>query len=267
MFKQLQFYITDIYLNKNIVFDLILNDLKSKYIKNIFGVFWAFFQPITTIAIFWFVFEIGFKSKPVDDFPFILWLMCGMIPWFFISESIQSGTKSIVDNSFLVKKIVFKVYFLPFIKIMSSFLLHIFFIVFLIGMFLFYGYKPSIYWLQIIYYLFFTLILLVGITLITSSVVVFFKDFENIINMIIQFSFWLTPIFWSIKILPQQYQNLMQYSPIYYIIEGFRDSFINQVWFWENMELFTFFWGMAFFCLLMGIILFNRLKVHFADVI
>ena len=267
MFKQVPFYIRDIYLNKNILFDLVINDLRSKYIKNVFGLFWAFFQPITTIAIFWFVFEVGFKSKPVDDFPFILWLMCGMIPWFFISESLQNGTKSIIDNSFLVKKIAFKVSFLPFIKIMSSLILHVFFIVFLIGMFLFYGYSPSVYWFQIIYYLFFTVLLLIGIALITSSIVVFFKDFENIINMIIQFGFWLTPIFWSVKILPQKYQNIMEYNPIFYIVNGFRDSLIHKVWFWENMQQALFFWSFATFCLLSGVLLFNKLKPHFADII
>jgi len=59
-----------------------------------------------TILIFWFVFQVGFKSRPVDNFPFILWLVAGMFPCFYFAEALQNGTNAILSNSFLVKKVV-----------------------------------------------------------------------------------------------------------------------------------------------------------------
>ena len=147
-------FLRDIFRNKKLLIDLAKNDFKSRYINNNLGIIWAFIQPTAMIAIFWFVFQIGFKTMPVDNFPFILWLVAGIVPWFFFAESLQSATNSILSNSFLVKKVVFRVSLLPIIQIISALTVHLFFIIFLFGMFLYYGYSPTVYWLQIIYYLF-----------------------------------------------------------------------------------------------------------------
>ena len=151
-------FLKDIYNSKRLLIDLAKNDFKSRYMGNYLGILWAFVQPLVTILIFWFVFQVGFKSMPVDNFPFILWLLAGMVPWFFFAESLQSATQSVLSNSFLVKKVVFRVSLLPIIQIISALTIHIFFILFMFGMFLYYGYTPSIYWLQILYYLFATIL-------------------------------------------------------------------------------------------------------------
>ena len=144
-------FLRDILKNKKLLIDLAKNDFKARYLGNYLGILWAFVQPIATIMIFWFVFQVGFKSMPVDNFPFILWLMAGMVPWFFFAESLQSATQSILSNSFLVKKVVFRVSLLPIIQIISALTIHIFFIVFMFVMFVYYGFEPTIYWLQIFY--------------------------------------------------------------------------------------------------------------------
>ena len=82
---------------------MVKKDFQQRYIGNFLGVLWAFIQPSITIFIFWFVFQVGFKSKPVGNFPFVLWLCCGMFPWFFFSDAINSATGSIVSNAYLVK--------------------------------------------------------------------------------------------------------------------------------------------------------------------
>ena len=234
---------------------------------NYLGILWAFVQPMVMIAIFWFVFQVGFKSMPVDNFPFILWLVAGMVPWFFFAESLQSATNSILQNSFLVKKVVFRVSLLPIIQIISALTIHIFFILFLFGMFLYYGFSPTIYWLQIPYYVLCTIILVLGITWMTSSVVVFFRDMGQIIAMVVQFGFWLTPIFWSMKILPEKYHSIIEYNPAYYIVEGYRDSLIYNTWFWEKSALSIQYWSIAMIFFFAGAIVFRKLRPHFADVL
>ncbi len=260
-------FFNSLYNNKQLLWSLIKNDFKQKYVGNFLGIFWAFIQPTVTVLIFWFVFQVGFKSKPVGDFPFILWLMAGMFPWFYFAEALSNSTNSILQNSFLVKKIVFRVSLLPLIPLFSSLIVHLFFIVFMFLMFIYYGFNPNIYWLQIIYYLFAVSVLLLGISLITSSVVVFFKDMGQIVAMLIQFGFWLTPIFWSISTVPQKYHWIIKLNPLVYIIDGYRDSMINHKWFWEHPFATIYFWVFSLTILAIGAITFKKLKPHFADVL
>lgn len=257
----------DIYHNRILLSNLIRNDFKSRYINNFLGIIWAFIQPSITILIFWFVFQVGFKASPVQDIPFILWLVAGMIPWFFFSEALSSSTSSILANSFLVKKIVFRVSILPIIQIISALIIHIFFVFFMFSMFLYYGYYPDLYWLQIGYYIVSSTILLLGISWITSSVVIFFRDLNQLVTMTLQFGFWLTPIFWMLTMVPESYRWIFKLNPIYYIVEGYRDSLINKIWFWEKPMETLQFWSITTILFILGIIVFRKLRPHFADVL
>ncbi len=260
-------FLASILQNRRLLWSLIKNDIKQKYIGNILGILWAFIQPLATILIFWFVFQVGFKSQPVDNFPFILWLIAGILPWFFFADALSNATNAVVANSYLVKKIVFRVSLLPIIPIFSSLAVHLFFILFMYGMFLYYGYSPSLYWLQVFYYLFATTVLLLGLSWITSSVVVFFRDMGQIVAMLIQFGFWLTPIFWSIDMVPQRYHWIIKLNPMVYIIEGYRDSMIYHKWFWQKGDMSFYYWSVTFVIFFLGIKIFKRLRPHFSDVL
>ena len=256
-----------IFQNKTLLWSLTKNDFKQRYLGNILGISWAFIQPTVTVIIFWFVFQVGFKSQPVDNFPFILWLVAGMFPWFYFAEALTSGTNSILVNAFLVKKVVFRVSLLPIIPLISALLIHLFFILFMFAMFFYYGYAPEIYWLQIFYYLFATSILVLGLSWITSSVVVFFKDIGQFVAMVIQFGFWLTPIFWRIDTIPKQYHWIIQLNPMAYIIDGYRNSMIYHKWFWEDMSHTLYFWAVTLTIFVLGGLTFKKLRPHFADVL
>lgn len=260
-------FIRDIINNRKLLIELSKNDFKVKYAGSYLGAIWAFVQPIITILVFWFVFQVGFRNQPINDVPFILWLICGMIPWFFFSEALPYATNSLIEYNYLVKKIVFKVSLLPIIKIISSAFVHLFFVIFIFVMFRLYGYNFSIYNVQVIYYSGCIFVLLLGISLITSSVIVFFRDTFQIVNIILQFTFWLTPIFWSYKSIPLKYGKLFKINPMYYIVEGYRDTFINHVWFWERYNQTVYFWSMTLILLILGAIIFKRLKPHFSDVL
>ena len=253
--------------SRKLLWSLTKNDFKQKYIGNFLGILWAFIQPTMTIIIFWFVFQVGFKSQPIDNFPFILWLLAGMFPWFFFAEGLAMGTGSIIGNTFLVKKVVFRVSLLPVISLLSALAIHIFFIFFMFAMFIYYGYTPQWYWLQVIYYLFALIILLLGVTWITSSIVVFFKDMGQLVAMLIQFGFWLTPIFWAMKIVPQKYHWIIELNPMVYIVEGYRNSMIYHKWFWEDMEMTLYYWTVTGILFIAGALIFKKIRPHFADVL
>lgn len=267
LLKQFLTFINDIISSRKLIWELTKKDFKSRYLGSYLGIIWAFIQPTITIIIFWFVFQVGFKSTPVDNFPFILWLISGMIPWFFFSDSLSNATNSVLESSYLVKKVVFRVSVLPIIKILSALMIHIFFILFLLIMFAVYGYKPNIYNIQVIYYLFATIILVIGLSWITSALVIFLRDIGQVVAMLLQFGFWLTPIFWSLNLVPEKYHGLIKLNPMFYIIEGYRDTFIYHKWFWQHLYLTAYFWLVTLILFSIGAILFKRLRPHFADVL
>jgi ABC-type polysaccharide/polyol phosphate export permease len=253
--------------NRQMLWSLTKNDFKQRYLGNMLGVLWAFIQPTVTILIFWFIFQVGFKAQPVDDFPFILWLIAGMFPWFYFAEGLANGTNSIVANNFLVKKVVFRVSLLPIVSLMTALAIHAFFICCMFAMFLYYGYSAEIYWLQIPYYLFSLSVLLLGLSWLTSSIILFFKDMGQFVAMMIQFGFWLTPIFWSMKMVPEKYHWIVQLNPLVYIIDGYRNSMIYHQWFWNDINMTLYFWLVTAGIFILGGLTFRKLRPHFADVL
>ena len=260
-------FVKDIVQNRAIFKSLVVNDFRQRYLGSYLGILWAFIQPAITVLIFWFVFQVGFKSQPVNNVPFILWLIAGMFPWFFFSDAVSNATNAVMENSYLVKKIVFKVAFLPIIKIFSALIVHLFFVMVMYMLFLVYGYRFDLHWLQVFYYLGATIVLILGISYITSSVVVFFRDVGQLVAMLLQIAFWATPIFWSVNMFPAKYHWLFKINPLYYLIEGYRDSMINHIWFWEKPTLTLYFWIVALGLLALGFSTFRKLKPHFADVL
>lgn len=267
IFNSLLGLIRDIITNRKLLWQMTKRDFRQRYLGSYLGILWAFIQPAVTVLIFWFVFQVGFKSMPVNNFPFILWLVCGMFPWFFLSDSILSATNSVIESSFLVKKIVFRVELLPIVKIMSALVVHIFFVAVLFAMFAVYGYSVSIYNLQIIYYFFAMICLSLGLSWLTSSLTVFLRDVGQFVGMILQFGFWGTPIFWNLKMIPEQFQFILKLNPAYYLVEGYRQSFIYNEWFWEHLHLTAYFWTLTAVVMIIGAWCFKKLRPHFADVL
>lgn len=253
--------------NRVLLWQMTKRDFKQRYVGSFLGILWAFIQPTVTVLVFWFVFQVGFKSQPVDNFPFILWLVCGMIPWFFISDSLTGATNAIVDSSFLVKKVVFRVELLPMVKIMSAFMVHGFFVLVIFLMFAVYGYSVSVYNLQFLYYSWAMFCLCLGISWLTSALTVFLRDVSQFVAMVLQLGFWATPIFWSLKMIPAEYHAIIKYNPAYYVIEGYRQSFIYHEWFWQDMTLTVYFWLATAIMLFVGALVFKRMRPHFADML
>lgn len=244
------------------------NDFREQYLGAYLGIFWALLRPALFIGAVWFVFTVGFKSRPVEgDFPFILWLLCGFIPWFFFAESVNKSMNAIVGNAFLVKKVAFRVSILPLVKIISSLYIHMVFVAILLLIFMLYGYTPTLYWLQIPYFILCTIVLVLGLGWLTSAIRVFVKDIGEIIGVVIQFGFWLTPIFWSIKMIPEHYQWIIKLNPMVYIIEGYRNTLIHGMWFWETYKVTPYFLLTTSVIFIAGAIVFKRLRPHFGDVL
>ena len=141
----------ELFRNRFLIFNLAKNDFKTKYAGSYLGIIWAFVQPIITILVYWFVFQIGFRSGTIDNYPFALWLVAGLVPWFFFSDALLNATNCLLEYSYLVKKIVFPISILPFIKVLSAAFVHLFFLILTIFLFIIGGYLPDLYFLQTFY--------------------------------------------------------------------------------------------------------------------
>jgi len=261
-------FLKHIFENKTLLVNLIKNDFKKQYLGSYLGITWAFIQPLMMVAVLWFVFEVGFRHAPSSNgVPFILWLMSGMFPWYFFANAINGGTSSIRSNSFLIKKVAFRVSVLPVVSITSALIIHLIFIGVLFLLFIANGIYPSMYWLQLPYYTSCLYLLVLGLSWLTSSLNVFVKDIGNIVAILLQVGFWATPIFWSSDILSEKHQWIIEINPLAYIVNGYRDSLINNIWFWEKLNFTFYFLGITLFFIVLGGIVFKKLRPHFGDVL
>ncbi len=259
--------------NRKLIMQLAKNDFKTRYAGSFMGIFWAFVQPVVIVLIYWFVFEKGLRAgRQVmgnTDVPFVLFLISGLVPWFFFSDAWSNGTNSLTSYSYLVKKVVFKISILPIVKVVSAIFVHFFFIALAIIIFWLYGFTPDLYTLQIVYYSFATFVLALGLSYISASLVVFIRDLSEVINIFLQVLIWATPIMWNIEtaISSDRIKLLFKLNPMYYIVNGYRCALVYKTWFWEDPGMMALFWATALLVFGAGLLIFRRLKPHFADVL
>src|SRR3990167_7833008 len=90
--------------NQRVLINLIKSDFKNRYLGNHLGIIWAFVQPLVMVVVYWFVFTYGLRVGAVDSsVPFFVWLLAGLVPWFFLNDAIISASRAIIDQAFLVK--------------------------------------------------------------------------------------------------------------------------------------------------------------------
>ena len=256
---------------RRLIWELGKADFRKRFVGSYFGIVWMFIQPIATVLVYFFVFQIGMKSTPpVPDAPYVIWLIPGIIPWFFFSDAMSGLTGTMSEYSYLVKKMAFPVELLPAIKLLSCFFVHFCFIVIMLVVFLISGYIPEPSWIQIIYYSFAAGVLSLGLGYLTSAVNVFFKDMSQIVSIALQFGMWLVPIMYWEGLFTTDHpwmELVFKLNPFYYIVTGYRDSMLMGDFFFERPLNTLYFWGFALILCYVGLKVFMKLRPHFSDVL
>ena len=256
---------------RKLIWDLAKADFRKRFVGSYFGIVWMLVQPIVTVLIYFFIFQVGFKSvPPVPGVPYVLWLIPGIVPWFFYIEALNCVTGCLQEYSYLVKKVVFQVEILPIIKLISCMLVHAFFAGIMLAVFLCYGRLPMATWIQILYYSFAAAMLALAFGYLTCAVNVFFKDMAQIVSICLQFGMWLTPIMYQETMFADKapwFVTILKLNPFYYVVAGYRDSMLTGNWFWERPKLGIYFWVVTLVIGLVGLRVFKRLRPHFSDVL
>lgn len=260
-------FVRHVYEKRYLIYELTKRDFQQKYTTNLLGFSWAIIEPLTTMLIFWLVFGIGLRSGRAMGVPFVAYLITGIASYGFFQSAMSQATNALQSYSFLIKKVDFRVSVLPLVKIFSELFLHCIVLAMAALIIIGNGIYPNLYWLQVVYYMFAVSVLILGLSLLTSSINLFFPDISNIVHIILRFFFFLTPIFWDPKMFSESVIKILKLNPMYYIVEGYRNSLLFARPFWENWQYGLYFWGVTFVFLLIGVFVFMRLRPHFADVV
>lgn len=262
----------ELWQSRSLIWKLSRNDFKKRYAGSYLGAVWAMVQPVITVLMYYIVFDKIFQSRSEAvagdlPIPYVLFLTAGLVPWFYFSEALNHGTNALMEYNYLVKKVVFNIRILPVIKVVAASFIHAFFVLVLLIIGAVYGYMPSLYTLQVIYYSFCMFVLVVALCYTTSAIVVFFKDLSQIIQIVLQIGMWATPILWNVGKLSPTWQFVIKLNPVAYIVCGYREAVCGTGWFWENWQYTLYFWGFTIVFLWIGSRIFTKLKPHFADIL
>lgn len=233
--------------------------------NNYLGIAWELINPAMQIAVYWFVFGLGFRSnKMMEGVPFIYWLMVGISMWFFVNQGVLEGTKAISSKFNQVAKMKFPLSIIPSYIVFSRFYGHMGLLIIVMLLCLVGGYHPTIYTLQLLLYIPFALILTMAISLVTSTLGVLIRDTQMIMQSLMRIIFFVS----SILYLPtnETVLTVMKFNPIFFLAEGYRAAILHHEWF------FITHWHLAIYnlCLvivlfILGSILHMRYRDHFAD--
>jgi teichoic acid transport system permease protein len=262
-FQVIKEHINNFYL----IIRLSLFELKSNNNSHYLGVLWEVINPMILISIYWFVFGYGIRGGMlVDGVKFLPWMISGISVWFFISSALTQGSKSIYSRINLISKMNFSMSVIPTYVITSMLYQHIILLAVSMIIISFYGYLPTIYILQLPYFMVMTMVLLISIALITSTLSTIIRDVQMVVQAAVRVLLYLNPILWTVDKLPNNIQFLMKLNPFFYIIEGYRSALLGTNWYvTDNLQYTLYFWALSISLLLIGSILHIRFRNRFVD--
>lgn len=238
----------------------IKKDVRGKYKNSFLGVLWSFLYPLFQIAVYAIVFPLIMKSNMPN---YTVFLCCGLIPWNFFSTAISRASFTIVENGNIIKKVFFPREILPISVVTSEAVNFVISTIIILAFCLAYGMGLSLF---VIFYplvLLIQYLLLIGISLLVSSITIYFRDLQHFVGIALQLLFYATPIVYAADVIPSNFQWILNLNPMTFIIDGYRAIFYYQ----EQPDLISL--GMTLLisivlCII-GYLIFNKLQKRFAE--
>ncbi|MCB0130453.1 MAG: ABC transporter permease [Caldilineaceae bacterium] len=205
---------------RELIYNLIIRELKARYKNSALGFVWSLLNPLGMMLVFTLVFGVLFPNTAVDKYP--IFLLCGLLPWNYFSASIMGSTNTIIENANLIKKVYFPREVLPIASVLAN-LVNFFlaFIVLFAALIVFRShFSPWLWWMLPMVILIQTCFTL-GIAFILSTLNVFYRDTIIVMDVVVLAWFFLTPVFYSVDLIPQTYELLgmdLDVRRLYYIL-------------------------------------------------
>lgn len=211
----------ELYAYREMIVSLVRKDLRGRYKGSVLGFLWTFINPLCQLLIYTIVFSVILKSG-IDKF--YLFLFVALVPWIFCTSSITGGAMSILAQQDMVKKIYFPRQVLPIAYVTSCFvnMLFCFVIIFLVLFLSGTGVNiKALLYLPFIMLIEYVLVL--GVAMLTSAFTVYFRDLEHILGLITMAWMYLTPIMYSVDMVPKEFVGIFNLNPMTPIIIAYRD--------------------------------------------
>lgn len=235
-------------------------EIRGKYKNSFLGVIWSFLNPLLQIAVYAIVFPLILKNTQEN---YVIFLCCGLIPWTFFATAITRSAFTMIENGNILKKVYFPREILPISVVTSEATNFLISTIIIIAFTLFSGLGITKYIL--IYPLVYLTqyLLLIGISLVVSSICVYIRDLQHFIGVFLQLLFYGTPIVYAADTIPQEFAWILKINPMTYIINGYRDIFYNQTM-PDIKGLFILIAILLVVCVL-GYMIFSKLQKGFAE--
>lgn len=215
--------IASLYRYRELLKNLILKDLKLKYRGSVFGFLWSLANPLLMIVVYTVAFTFIMRIRTIE---FVFYLMLGQLSWTFFANSANMSTSAIVDNGGLLKSVLFPRAILPIGTVFFNFAQFLLTLaVFLPVMLIWYAVPVS--WAMLLFPLFLTLQVLftIGIALILSTWTAFFRDVRHLLEVGLAMLFWLTPIVYEVRSIPERFRLLILMSPMSPFVVAYEQIF------------------------------------------
>ncbi|MFI3237864.1 MAG: ABC transporter permease [Lachnospiraceae bacterium] len=251
----------EIYDYREMIRSLVKKDLRSRYKGSALGFLWTFLNPLLQLMVYTLVFSVIMRSG-IEKY--YIFLFVALIPWIFFATSLSAGSSCIIAQKDLVKKIYFPRQVLPIAHVTTCFvnMLLTFVVVFGAVAVAGIGINPvAICYLPII--MFVEYLLALGFALLTSALTVYFRDLEYILGIITMAWQFLTPIMYSIEMVPENIQRIFYLNPMTSIIVAYRDI----LYYKQVPEVSTLLSALILgvVVLAIGCVVFDKLQKHFAE--
>ncbi|PZE20816.1 ABC transporter permease [Paenibacillus xerothermodurans] len=251
---------------KGFIFGLVKRDFKTRYLNSAFGSIWAVLHPIALIFVYTVIFSqvMGAKLPNSNDtLAYSIYLCAGLLPWQLFSETIMRMQNVFLEQSGIMKKVSFPRTSLP-VYILTSTLIN-FLIIY--GIFMVYllivGEFPGISILQIIPLLVIQQIFAVGLGIILATLNVFFRDIGHSFAIVLQFWSWLTPIVYTVEIVPDKFKTYFDWNILLPVFQGYQSLIINGDW--NNWSSLWFLACVSVVLLSIGYFIFKKLDTEMVD--
>lgn len=251
----------EIYTYREMIYNLVHRELRGKYKGSVLGFAWTFINPLLQLGVYTIVFSYILQSG-IEKY--YLFLFVALIPWIFFSSSLSAGASCIRAQGNMVKKIYFPREVIPisfvvsqFVSMLLSFIVVIF-VIMLSG--IGFNFRAMLY-LPLIMIIEF--LLATGLILIISGLTVYFRDIEHLISIFIMLWQFLTPVMYDVTRVPERLLFIYNLNPMTPIIVAYRDIlYYKQI---PHVSTLTSAVIFALVFLVVGFLLFGKLKQHFAE--
>ena len=249
-------------------FELLMNltrrEVKGRYSQSLFGAGWAVAQPLAMMAVFTLVFA-RLGQMPSGGAPYPLFAFSALVPWFFFSNSVNSGTMSLVTYRNIVTKTYFPREIVPLAQVGSR-LVDLAAASTLFGLLMVY-YNVTVGGGLVLVPLFLLLLVMftLGVTLTTSAINVFYRDVSPVVQIGLQLWLYLTPVAYPLSAVPAEYRPYFLLNPLTGVVEGLRAILVfNRPPDWDVVAISA---ALIVGLLAASIVLFKTTDKYFADVI